>query len=253
MAWLIFDAKFQDTGWTPKCFNTSGPPVSQISISAIPYGDPWDRLGSVILNGVEVVRFITYYGEPVNITVNVPPELQLGWNKACGVLTTYMGYFDYKAGGTQPGSKYYAVIPAFTRDTNSQPGQGIQKTFPVPIPVEKIVLSLTGHGYEEGACGRIFHIYLNGQEVATLNRCWGWGAGCGCPVDPIILDASMNNVTSVAIKCDNCGSYWKVSMALDAPPTFTLPTQIPWWLLAAVGLAGIGAGVLLGYFVGKPT
>jgi hypothetical protein len=107
------------------------------------------------------------------------------------------------------------------------------------------VLNMTGHRYEEGAVGRHFELYVNGQKVweQTFPN-WRWFPGCGF-VQPIIIPYT-GVVNDVKLVCTNCGNTWIVSGWAYTRPI----TALPLWVIAAIAAL---LGVLVGAVVATKT
>lgn len=236
---VLFDDVFEGTGWRPKCYRASAPASRRARILLESRGDPWDRFVSLIANKVEVLRAFTPFDGRLEQEIELPEglgaALALGC-EVCGVVTTYVGGWRYRAEVLEHFSPSARPVPVFTLESVEPGRTALEARLPQRVFARRGYLYATGHAGEEGAVGRRFRVLVDGRVVLDRELDWGWYPGCGC-VKPYEFDVGAS-VGSVRLECPSCGRYWKVSLALEVPGGVA-----PWWLApAAAGVFALSFG-----------
>jgi hypothetical protein len=217
---VLIDHEFRNTGWSPVCFDVEARPFTELQYSAESLGDPYVRLVSIIINGVEVFRAITPFGGRIAQRVTIPEALGAApalarTSRVCGVVTTYVGGWRLRAESLNEVRPALLPVPVFTLETVSESRRVLEATLTSRVPVRKMYLYATGHYVEEGATGRLFTIAVDGRVVFSKRLNWGWTPGCGY-IAPIEIPYT-GDAQSIRLECNECRSYWKASLALATP------------------------------------
>jgi hypothetical protein len=236
---VLINTNFKNTGWTPQCFSVSAKPANQIHIKLTSLGDPWDRFVSLIVNDVEIIRAITPFDEVLEQNITIPEPLggafSLG-NKVCGILTTFVGSWNYFAETTNEITPTEVPFPIFTVDTMDSDHRKLSKKV-TPFYAKKGYFYATGHRDEEGASGRRFIIRIDGKTVFDKSLNWGWLPGCGY-ITPYEFDVN-STVSNIEIESPNCGNCWKISLALTTTPKLPSLIYPLLFLLGFIGVTGV--------------
>jgi len=230
--------EFYDTGWNKICFsNPCDVSASAIDFEAVSTGDRWDRLVAVAVDGAELLRFITPFGDQISGELKLPREL---WGategrEVCVLFTT----FAAGGGGWRLAVRYMPVPPCpFPEIACLFPGvvkhplwfvewitsQSRSLKGHVGTVVDGFVLNMTGHrGEEGGGVNRTFVLKVDGREVWRQTfPDWRWRPGQGV-VQPIYVNYK-GYAGDVELTCENCGDIWVVS---GWAYSLTSPTSLP--------------------------
>ena len=243
----IVDRDFYNTGWNIQRF--PGPDcgdVKQLTISVQSTGDQIDRLVILGRNNCEVARFITPFDSSLTQTESVdePISSAAASGEVEVLFTTFAaggGGYHMTATAVGSGSPTYACIPMwFAVDLYSN-GNVLSANLNNTYIYGGFVLNMTGHRYEEGATGRHFELYVNGQKVwDQVFPNWRWVPGIGF-VQPIVIPYT-GVANDVKLVCTNCGNTWIVSgWAYTRPPT----ALTPWVIDAIAALLGVLIGAVI--------
>jgi hypothetical protein len=153
-----------------------------LHFTGIPDGDPWDRLYSVAIDGVEVLRGTTPRA-PFEIRRDVTEYLSLlpSGGRATFSLNfaTYVGQqigslvlelYENEATSLVSSAPYDEVLGAFDFASLNGSGRTIAThvEFPASVSAATVDLTLSNHGSEEAQfTNRVFHVLVDGVEVAV--------------------------------------------------------------------------------------
>ena len=241
--------EFYDTGWNKICFsNPCDVSASAIDFEAVSTGDRWDRLVAVAVDGAELLRFITPFGDQISGELKLPREL---WGategrEVCVLFTT----FAAGGGGWRLTVSYMPVPPCQLPEVACGPPPRVVKhplwfvewitsqrralSGRIGAHVDGFVLNMTGHrGEEGGGLNRTFVLKVDGREVWRQTfPDWRWRPGQGT-VQPIYVSYK-GYAGDVELACENCGDIWVVSGWAYSLTSSTPPTP-PVMLLAIAG------------------
>ncbi len=213
-----------------------------VELTAESAGDPWDRIFSVSIDGVEILRGttprvtftvrrdITEYAAllPPGGTANV--RLDLGTYVGAWLGTLKLEFYDDEPTAALVAPPHDAALGSFLLNGLSGDGSVLTTTttFPAAAPEAAVVdLTVTNHGPDEAIfAGRTFHVFVDGREIATMRP---------APYTYAILGFGASNAnqactgpaTTPTGQTINGAMWWTAQQALDPAGVHTGPGEIP--------------------------